>query len=143
MLKCWGFWNFTLFLKKILAICPCFQTILGRAPVSKLNFIKIELCPIKLKQKNAWNSSLGRSSSKTPLQGFKTSLQDSMNLVQGDHTLKKKKKLQENVTIGLPEPGIGQSHLFFKKFGRKTPLQGFKTLLYGLKTLLQGSLNLV
>ena len=52
MLKCWGFWNFTLFLKKNLAICPCFQTILGRVPVSKLNFIKIKLCPIKIKKKN-------------------------------------------------------------------------------------------
>ena len=84
------------FFKKNLAICPCFQTIQGRAPVSKLNFIKIELCLIKLKKKKkkkkkkARNLILGRQSSKTPLQGLKTSLQGSLNLVWGDHTYKKK-----------------------------------------------------
>ena len=87
------------FFKKNLVICPCFQTIQGRAPVSKLNFIKIELCSIKLKKKKkiAWNSSLGKSSSKMPLQGYKkplqgskTPLQGSLNLVWGDHIYKKK-----------------------------------------------------
>ena len=88
------------FFKKNLAICPCFQTIQGRAPVSKLNFIKIELCLIKLKKKKkkAWNLTLRKLSSKTPLQGFKMSpqglkmpLQGSLNLVWGNHTYKKKK----------------------------------------------------
>ena len=30
---------------------PLFPSYIGRAPVSKLDFIKIELCPIKLKKK--------------------------------------------------------------------------------------------
>ena len=76
---------------------------------------------IKKKKKNAWNSILGKSSSKTPLQGFKTSiqglktpLQDSLNPVWG----------------------------LIKFFPKKTPLQDFKTSLQGLKTPLQGTLNI-
>ena len=37
---------------------------------------------------------------KTPLQGFKTSLQGSLNLIWGDQTYKNK-KLHENAIIGL------------------------------------------
>ena len=87
----------------------------------KLDQQKFELFPIKLKKKNAWNSILGKSSSKTPLQGFKMSLQGLKTPIQGSL----------NLVWGL-----------IKIFCRKTPLQDFKMSLQGLKTPLQGTLNM-
>ena len=88
----------------------------------KLDQQKFELFPIKLKKKKkAWNSILGKSSSKTPLQGFKTSLQGLKTPIQGSL----------NPVWGL-----------IKIFCRKTPLQDFKMSLQGLKTPLQGTLNM-
>ena len=90
---------------------------------------KIELFAIKLKKKkNAWNSILGKSSSKTPLQGFKTSLQGLKTPLQGLKTL-----LQGSLN---PIWGL------IKIFCRKMPLQDFKTSLQGLKMPLQGTLNM-
>ena len=90
---------------------------------------KIELFAIKLKKKkNAWNSILGKSSSKTPLQGFKTSLQGLKTPLQGLKTL-----LQGSLN---PIWGL------IKFFCRKMPLQDFKTSLQGLKMPLQGTLNM-
>ena len=83
------------FFNKKIGHMPLFPNYIGRAPVSKLDFIKIELCPIKLKKKkNCMELEFREIEFQNAIIGLKN---DTIGL--------------KNVTIGLPEFGMGRSHL--------------------------------